>query len=171
MKKVLLIIGKDRFRDEEYLHPKEEFEKAGFKVITAASVKGKCIGKLGAIVESDIVLADVTIKDYDGIFFVGGPGAAEYFNDPIANRIAKEAAASGNPYGAICIAPTILANAGVLNGKKVTGFPDAEIAVKSGGGIWTGTDVEIDGNLLTANGPQSAREWGREIVGILKIRT
>jgi protease I len=164
MKKVLLIIGKDRFRDEEYLHPKEVFEKAGFRVTTAASVKGKCIGKLGAVVESDMTLAEVKVKDYDGVFFVGGPGASEYFNDPVAHRIAREAASSGNIYGAICIAPTILANAGVLKGKKATGFPDAETAVKAGGGIWTAKDVETDGDLITANGPQSARKWGEEIV-------
>ena len=168
MKKVALIIGKQGFRDEEYFHPKEVLERNNIQVVTVSSIRGKCIGKLGGIANSDMTIDEIKVSDFDAIFFIGGPGAAEYFDSPVAHKILNEIALTDKIFGAICIAPTTLANAGVLKGKKSTGFPDAEEAVINGGGIWTAKNVEVDGNLITANGPQSAYEFGEMIVEKLK---
>ncbi|MBU1153352.1 DJ-1/PfpI family protein [bacterium] len=108
--------------------------------------------------------------NYDAIVFVGGGGSSEYWNNPAAHKIAKEMAVMGKVVGAICIAPVILANAGILNGKKATVFPSEIERLKAKGAIYTCAGVEIDGRIITANGPQSAALFGEAIVAALLQR-
>ncbi len=68
---------------------------------------------------------------------------------------------------AICLAPVTLANAGLLKGKRVTVWKSEAGRVKAGGGIYTGSGVETDGRIITADGPESAEEFGRALVTAL----
>lgn len=161
--KVLMVIAPENFRDEELLHTKEELERAGAKV-TIASTKTAAKGLLGARATPDIKLEQVSVDDYDAIVFVGGPGASVYFNDKRALSMASEAFGKGKKTCAICIAPTILANAGVLKGKRATVWDgDYVRKIESKGATYTRKPVEVDGNVITANGPEAAREFGRTI--------
>jgi protease I len=163
-KKVLLIIAPQNFRDEELLHTKEELERVGAKTTIASTKTGEVRGMLGARVTPDIKLDQVKVDDYDVVVFVGGSGSAVYFDDKQAISIASEAFSKGKKVCAICIAPVILANAGVLKGKRATAFPDDSVPkIKSKGATYTGKSVEVDGNIITANGPAAAREFGRTI--------
>ncbi|MFN4132938.1 MAG: DJ-1/PfpI family protein [Candidatus Hadarchaeales archaeon] len=168
MKKALLIIAPENFRDEELFHTKEELEAAGVKT-TIASTKSKARGMLGRTATADLRLSEVKVEDYDAIIFVGGSGSSVYFNDSTALSIAKEAFAKNKIVAAICIAPVILANAGVLKGKSATVW-NGEFMEKivDGGAKFVGRTVVVDGNVVTANGPQAAREFGRTIAKLLR---
>ncbi len=167
-KSAVLIIAHENFRDEELLGPKEALEGSGVAVTVASSQMDPARGMLGAVVEPDVLIGDIDVNDYDAVVFVGGTGAREYFNDPTAHSIAQQAASSGKLLGAICIAPSTLANAGVLAGKKATSFPSEEGNLRSKGAVLTGADVEIDGNIITAEGPSSAERFGQALVDALK---
>lgn len=167
MKTVVFIIAEKVFRDEEYLAPKEVLAKVGIKVITASTTTGEAIGKLGLKVKPDTLVSQIDVDKLDALIFIGGGGAEQYFNDPIAHRLAKEAVEKGKVLGAICIAPVILANAGLLEGKKAAVFPSGADTVKKGGGIYTGRDVEIDGKLITGCGPEAAEKFGTELLKML----
>ena len=95
MKKVLMIIAPEDFRDEELLHPKEELERAGASVTIASAKTAPARGVLGATVTPDIKLDQVKVGDYDAVVFVGGPGSSIYFNDNRALSIASEAFKKG----------------------------------------------------------------------------
>jgi len=166
--KALLIIPPDRFRDEEYFQTKEELERAMIGVVTASKVPGQARGMLGKFVTAGIGLSDVDVSAYNAIVFIGGGGAEVFFNDPQALGIAKKAVESGKVLAAICIAPTILANAGLLKGKRVTAWRGEEQTLRAHGAIWTGEPVTVDGRLVTADGPKSGKEFGRAIVRVLK---
>ena len=75
---------------------------------------------------------------------------------------------AGKITAAICIAPVILANAGLLNGKKATSFPSEENALEDKGAAFTGNPVEADGLIVTAEGPKAARDFGKKIAQLLK---
>ena len=168
-RKVLMIIAPENFRDEELLHTKEELKRAGIEVTVASTKVAETRGMLGARVMPDIKLDQVKVDDYDGIVFVGGSGSAVYFKDNRAISIASEAQKKGKKVGAICIAPVILANAGLLRGKRATVFPgEYEKMIVSKGAVYTGKPVEVDGDIITADGPTSAREFGRAIAKSLK---
>lgn len=169
MKSVVLIIAEKIFRDEEYQVPKEIMTRAGIKVITASTTTGEAVGKLGLKVKPDILVSQIEVNKLDALIFVGGGGASQYFNDPLAHGLAKEAEQKGKIYGAICIAPTILANAGLLKGKKATVFPsdDGITALKKGAAIYTAGDVEVVGKLITGCGPEAAKKFGETLVKML----
>jgi len=121
----------------------------------------------GKIVTPDKNFYDVDEKDFDAIIFVGGSGTTAYFNHKRALELAKEFSDSGKLIAAICIAPTILVNAHILNGKKATAYPSERNNINAVG-TYTGSDVEIDGKIITSSGPQAAVEFGKRIVEALK---
>lgn len=167
MKKAVFIIAKHLFRDEEYLIPKQILEQNGIIVMTASSEKGECIGKLGAKVNAEISLNQVKVSDFDAVVFVGGPGASQYFHDKTAHKIANDFFNAGKLVCAICGGANILSEAGILKGKRATAFSAYENDLKEHGAVWTGKNVEIDGKVITANGPAAAKEFGDAIVKAL----
>jgi protease I len=168
VKKAVLIIAHERFRDEEFLAPKKVLEDGGVRVTVASSSLGTATGMLGAKAEPDILLEEVKAEDYDAVVFIGGGGASEYWNSPTAHSIAREALEKGKLLGAICIAPVTLANAGLLKGKKVTVFQSETDKIRAGGAIYTGAGVEKDGNIITGQGPASASEFGKALLSAME---
>lgn len=166
-KKALLIIAPQNFRDEELFHTKEELENAGVEVTVASTTTSEATGMLGGVIIPNILVSDVNAGDYDAVLFIGGTGASIYFNDSIAHGIVKNAYVEGKIIGAICIAPSTLANAGVLDGKKATAYSSERSNLESKGANFTGAGVEVDGKVITADGPGSARNFGKTIAKAL----
>jgi protease I len=168
--KVLFIIAPNNFRDEELRDSKQVLEKGGYTVEIASASRDECKGMLGMRIKPDLTLQEVPAKldEYKAVVFIGGGGAQAYFDDPSALSIAREAYERGKIVAAICIAPVILANAGVLEGKKATVW-DGEFVDKleSKGATYTGEDVTIDGKIVTANGPGAAKGFGGAILTLL----
>lgn len=169
-KQVLMIIAADGFRDEEYREPREVIEAHGGRVTVASTARGKTRGMLGMVVEPDIDLAAAGAGEYDAVVFVGGSGAAQYWDDPVAHALARRAAEKGRVVGAICIAPVTLANAGLLRGRKATVWPHEAARLQANGAVYTGEPVEVDGNIVTAAGPQAARAFGEALVRAMSGR-
>ena len=168
-KKALMLIAKSEFQDEEFAKPKEVLEKNGVKVTVASTVLTEVTGMNGAKAKPDILLSDVQVSDYDAIIFIGGSGAVQYLNDPVAMKLAQDAVDADKIVGAICIAPVILANAGVLKGKKATVFFSEVDKLKAKEVNYTAKGVEIDGKIITADGPGSAQEFGEAIYKALTL--
>lgn len=162
-KKIALIIAFEGFRDEEYSEPKQVFEQAGIEVTTVSLKIGTAKGKLGMPAKVDLTLNDLKVEDHDAVVFIGGPGSYGYYDDPTAHRIAKETLEKNKILAAICAAPGILSKAGVLKGKKATMFAD-DGTLSKGGASYTGKGVEIDGRIITATGPKTARAFGEAIL-------
>lgn len=166
-KRVAMIVAARNFRDEELQEPRAILEKAGASVTLVSTTLAPARGMLGATVRPDILLSDLNIKDYDAIVFVGGTGASQYWDNPQAHRIVREAVATGKVVGAICIAPVTLARAGVLKEKKATVYPSEKEKLASAGATVTLADVEIADKIITANGPGAAVAFGRALVKAL----
>ncbi len=163
-KKVLMVIAKADFRDEEYVEPRKIFEQANFEIKVAASQRGACVGKLGLETWADLDLDQVSGSDYDGVVFIGGPGAAKYANDPIAWNIAKQAHQAGRVVAAICMAPEILANAGLLSGRQATASESSVAAIEAKGAKYIDDQPVVkDDKIITASGPAAAIRFGEVI--------
>jgi protease I len=171
-KNIVMIIASKNFRDEEYFTPFEIFQREGAKITTASSIRGDMIGIEGGEARAILTLKEVKIEDFDAFVFVGGSGAVEYFDNNEAHRIINEAIEAHKILAAICIAPVILARAGVLRGKKATVW--SSILDKSGrkelekaGCAIEEKNIVIDEKIITANGPSSAEEFAKAIVNAL----
>lgn len=174
MAKVLLLIAQEGFQTKEYHDPKRVLEEAGHIVVTASISGGIATSNVGEKTPVDLMLRDVNAADYDAVFIVGGPGAIRFLDNDETVRIMKEVLARGSMfYGAICVSPRILSKAGVLQGKKATGWDgDGKLAgiFDSGGAIYERAPVVTDGRVITADGPSSAQEFGRAIALVLKAK-
>lgn len=165
----LIIIAQQGYQDVEYEGTRAGLADAGYEITVASTKTGKCVGKFGGVEVSKIALRDVDVSLFDKVAFIGGPGAVALADDDDAKRIACDTLKFGKKLGAICIAPTILARAGVLRGKKATVWDSNGAQAKllqSEGATYTGENVTQDGDIVTANGPEAAEEFGR-ILGLL----
>ena len=166
-KRVVMVVAQRDFRDEELLEPKALLEQAGAQVTVASSSLEPATGALGAKVTPDVLLKDVDAGEYEAVVFIGGPGAKEYWDDRTAHRLARQAVERGSVVAAICIAPVTLANAGLLDGKKATVWRTESGRLRAQGADYTGAAVEVDGRLITSNGPEAAEDFGKAIAEAL----
>ena len=162
-KRVVMIIAHRDFRDEELFEPRSILEGQGAEVLVASSSLQIAKGMKGGTVKPDLLIDDVDVSEFDAVIFVGGVGASEYWENPKAHEIARKAVELGKVVAAICIAPVTLANAGVLEGRRATVWPSESGRIVEKGAIYTGADVEVDGNIITANGPSAAKEFAKAI--------
>ncbi|MHC4780175.1 MAG: DJ-1/PfpI family protein [Planctomycetota bacterium] len=165
--KAVFVIANKAFRDEELAEPRKALEDAGVTVKVAAKQKGNCEGMMGAVVNAQLSLDEVNVDQIDALVFVGGGGASTYFDDPQAHKLAGEAAAKKKLVAAICVAPTILAKAGLLSGRDVTAFSSEQGLLEESGAKFQKKAVVFcskgDFPLLTGADPYVAKQFGQEL--------
>jgi protease I len=164
--RILMVVASREFRDEEYLTPRALFDGAGHEVTVASSV-ARARGALGTWVPADRALAECRAAEYDAVVFVGGTGASEYFDSRTAHRLCRDAVAAGKVLAAICMAPSILANAGALDGMSATCYPTQERHLADCGAVLAGTPVATAGRIVTADGPAHARDFAAAVLKAL----
>ncbi len=166
-----MVVAPKNFRDEEFIIPKQVFENSGFEVIVASKGVKQVTGMFDAIIRVDIDIEKVDVTDYEVIVFVGGSGSSIYYEDKTALELGKLFYENGKITAAICIAPGILAKAGILKGKNATIWDSGEgnfiKMLEEEEAKYTGANVESDGKVVTANGPQAAKEFAEKIIEIL----
>lgn len=167
-KKALMIVAAANFRDEEFFQPYERLKQCGAAVTVASSRKDKARSVFGKEIKPDLLVAECKAADYDAVVFIGGPGATEYFTNATAQALARSAAENEKVLAAICIAPVILANAGVLKGKKAVCFSSMADKLAQQGAAVGRQAVLQDGRLLTATGPEAAPAFAESLVNMLK---
>jgi len=163
-RKVLLVVPQQGYQDQEFAETKRALELAGVPVLVASTRQGPLVGTFGGQVKADLLINQVNLSDYGAIVFIGGPGAVDYFNNPSALSLARQATAQQKVVAAIGTAPTILANAGVLKGVRATGFLPEQERIQRGGAVYTGNPVEKDGLTITATGALAAPLFVQAII-------
>jgi protease I len=168
--KVLIVLAPEKFRDEEFTVPAAMVQKAGIGYDIASTRRGSCSGMLGAKTHATLSFEDVDPGFYDGILIVGGSGAQScLWEDKVLGEMVKHFHASFKVVAAICLAPVVLARAGILKGKKATFFnsPVSFEEMKAGGAVLVDKAVVSDSRIITANGPEAAKEFGETFIRTL----
>jgi len=168
MLNVVFIIAQNNFRDEELLEPKRILERRGVGVKIASATRNVAVGARGSEIRPDLALPEIKPSQFDGVIFVGGSGATQYFYDLEAYAVARGFYAARKLVAAICLASSILGNAGILLGKRVTGFPSEEGNLINRGAEYTGMPVEVDEMIVTGKDPAAAVEFGERLAEVLE---
>lgn len=151
--------------------PKNLLEQAGFMVITASDTLGTAQAHDGSTTPVDLLVSHATVSDYDGIFFVGGPGALTHLDNEASYALITRAVHAKRVVGAICIATRILARSGILKDKQATGWNgDNELGAlyQEHRVHYVPKDVVVDGRIITATGPNAAREYAELAITLLQ---
>lgn len=173
MKRVVFIIAKEDFRDEELFTPLS-IVKEHAQTHIASTETGVCHGKRGGTATAELNIQDVAQRfdEFDAIIFVGGSGARTFFIHDGAQNLARRAHKEAKLLGAICIAPRILARAGVLSGVKATVWDNEQQEstreLREHGALVQSEPVVVDKHIVTANGPHAAHAFGETIVRLLQ---
>lgn len=168
--KILIAIAPEKFRDEELAEPVAALQKAGIGFDIASTKRGTCTGMLGAKVNATQSFEEIDPKNYDGLIIVGGSGCqAHLWDDDLLSLLAKYFADKRKVTGAICLAPVVLARAGILKGKKATYFnsPVSFREMRAGGAVLVDQPVVSDNRVITANGPAASKEFAETFIKAL----
>ena len=168
---ILMAIAPDQFRDEELNVPREIFKKEGWQVTVVSTRSGEATGMLGQREAVSYTLDDVQPETYDAIVVVGGMGSPEYlWEAQKLHSILKAMQSQSKVISAICLSGAVLAKAGLLKGKKATVWetPETKQILIDSGAQYTAEPCTVDGNIITANGPDAAESFGKAIVAQVK---
>lgn len=162
-KSALFIIG-DGVEELEAVAPIDLLRRAGVAV-TVASITDDCAvtGRNDIVLKADGLLSDVS-GTFDAIVIPGGPGTKAVRADSKVIQLLKEQAQSGRLVAAICAAPTVLLDAGLLEGRRYTAHFGVAGELPA---IMEDAPVVIDGNIVTSRGAGTALDFGLTLVELL----
>jgi protein deglycase len=159
----ILTLLPEGFEEIEAITPIDLWRRAGLTVTTAALADGIHVtGKNGITIHANTPLSAVPVEAaFDALFLPGGPGVKHLRADPrVRERVLAQVAAGGWVL-AICAAPTVLADAGVLAGRHYTAhfsvageLPELDATAR----------VVVDGRVITSRGAGTAQDFALETI-------
>jgi len=167
----VVIITAQNFQDEEFTYPYYRLKEEGWTVDVATPDLVEVFGKYGVPARANKDTKDLQVADYDAVIVPGG------FEAPDRLRVRKEVLAfvkdmfeAKKLVAAICHGPWVCISAGIVRGKKVTGFIALKDDLVNAGAIYLEQDVVIDGNLITAPHYRNNGDFMKAVVGFVKAR-
>ncbi len=167
-KSVLMVIAPSDFRDEEFKEPYNLLTNKSVKVVVASTDTTPAKGMLGMVVKPQIILSQANPDSFDALVIVGGTGCRILWDNEVLQKMVKYFDEQHKIVSAICIAPVVLARAGVLKGRKATVYPGVAGEIKPYCAEYTAKDVEISDNIITGSGPQAANDFAKTILEVLQ---
>ncbi|HEY9239218.1 MAG TPA: type 1 glutamine amidotransferase domain-containing protein [Burkholderiaceae bacterium] len=170
--KRILILATDGFEQSELEVPQKKLSDLGATVDVTAPKKGAIKGwnhtDWGNEVKVDFALSDADVKDYDALVLPGGqmnPDALRM--EPEAIALIKAFAAAGKPVAAVCHAPWLLIDAGLVKGRKVTSWPSVRTDLRNAGATVVDQSAVIDRGIITSRKPEDLDDFVEAIASQL----
>ncbi|HUI46359.1 MAG TPA: DJ-1 family glyoxalase III [Nitrospirota bacterium] len=162
MPRVAVILA-DGFEEVEAMAVIDVLRRGDIDTVIAGLHGGTVTSARKVRVIPDTVIDTVRAEDFDVIVLPGGqPGSDNLNADARVRELIRQFSMKGKITAAICAAPYVLANAGVLAGRRVTSYPTYKGQL--GGAVYEEKAVVIDGNVLTSRGAGTALDFGLAIV-------
>lgn len=155
------------FEEIEAISILDVLTRGGVETIkVAVGVDGlEVTGAHGVTVKADIPLAEVSLDAEDSVILPGGlPGAQNLWENERVLELVRQAQGGKGVAAAICAAPAVLGEAGILKGRKVTSYPGFQEKVAGYGAEILQDVVVRDGNVITSKGPGTAVDFGLALV-------
>ena len=169
MKRVSVFLA-DGFEEVEALTVVDLLRRAKVYVDTVSVMDDYTVqGSHGINVQTEDLFDEVNFAEADMVVLPGGmPGTTNLKAHSGVRRVVKEFAEEGKYVAAICAAPTVLADLGLLKGKRITCYPAMEKEIQ--GAVITRAPVTVDGNIITSRGMGTAIDFALELIQILEGR-
>ena len=159
--------------DSEFHTPKKALEEAGVRVVVVGLEEGD-----GQTFKNDLdpvarynvdkVASEAAAEDYDLLIIPGGTvGADKFRSEAAAIALTNAFGEAGKPVAAICHAPWLLIEAGLVKGRRLTSFKSLRTDLENAGGIWVDAAVVEDGGVITSRGPDDLPDFIEALVRAL----
>jgi len=165
MTKTALIIVGNGVEELEAVAPIDVLRRAGIQVTVASITDSRRLtGRNNIVLEADMLLSEVS-GSFDAIVIPGGPGVKEVRAETGVMELLKKQAESGRLVAAICAAPTVLLDAGLLKDRRYTAHFGVADELPE---IIEDAPVVVDGNIVTSRGAGTALDFGLTLVELLE---
>jgi protease I len=167
--KKVAILAADGFEEVELTKPRKALDEAGTKTSVISIKSGKIQGMnhadKGEMVAVDQTLAEAKPQDFDALMIPGGlmnPDALRSNEDAL--EFVRHFFREGKPVAAICHAPWVLIDAGVVRGRTLTSWPAIKTDVRNAGGNWVDQEVVVDNGLVTSRKPDDIPAFNQKMI-------
>ncbi|ASJ55906.1 peptidase [Brevibacillus formosus] len=169
-KKALFIIPPERFNEDELFHPKVVLENAGVEVTIASTKTGEITGDYQGKVTAEVIFSDVSFTDFDALAVIGGSGTNDHLwgNQELLSYL-KQAHEQNVLVTGICAGAVTVVKTGLLTDRTATCYPlDVQKnELKAHNVEYVEQHVVAHDDIITADGPDGAKEFGKRLVEAL----
>jgi 4-methyl-5(b-hydroxyethyl)-thiazole monophosphate biosynthesis len=145
--------------------------RAGIRVVTAGLDDRPVQASRGVVLIPDTTLNKILGEEFDMIVLPGGqPGSTNLGQDERISGLLKRLARAGKYTAAICAAPAVLAQSGLLEGRRMTCYPGSLDPHSVAGMQYVEEPVVIDGPVITSRGPGTAMDFALQLIEVLAGR-
>ncbi len=167
--KRVAILSTDGFEQSELEVPLAHLREAGAEVHVISPKSGEIMGwdgkDWGSAVPVDLALQDAKASDYDALVLPGGQMNPDLLRvEPAAIAFIQEFWSAGKVIGAICHAPWLLIEAGIVDGRKMTSYASIKTDVINAGALWSDSEVVTDKGLVTSRKPEDLPAFCAKLV-------
>lgn len=168
-KKVAILIDQ-LFQDSEVTDPKQKLEDAGLQVdIIGPNTTEEYIGKKGTKIKAGKSINDVQAKDYIGLVIPGGWAPDKMRMNEKMVKFVEEINLKNKPLACICHGGSMLVEADIVKGRKVTSYASIKTDLINAGARWIDKEVVVDGNLITSRTPADLPVFCAEFLKALSL--
>jgi protease I len=166
--KKVVLLAESLYQELELWVPYYRLKEEGAEVVVVGTGSSRTYtSKLGYPVDVNKEAKEIDMSKYDGVVIPGGYAPDLMRRYPEMVRVVREAHQKGKVVAAICHAGWMLASAGIVKGKKVTGFMSIKDDLVNAGATYLDEEVVTDGNLITSRKPDDLPAFCREIIAAL----
>ncbi|WP_281981538.1 type 1 glutamine amidotransferase domain-containing protein [Thalassorhabdomicrobium marinisediminis] len=165
----ILIITTHGFEQSELEFPRDQLRAKGAEVQVATldgkAAKGWEGSDWGREAEADLKIADAKIADYDALVIPGGqinPDLLRVEKDVVS--LVKDFVTSGKTVAAVCHAPWVLVEAGVVKDREMTSYHSIRTDVENAGARWVDQSVAVSNGIVTSRSPDDLKDFVAKIV-------
>jgi protease I len=167
--KRVAILATDGVERVELTEPKKALDDAGARTVVVApkagSIKSWEHDHWGDTIKVDETLDDAREDRFDALMLPGGVMNPDHLRqNQRAVQFVRSFFEAGKPVAAICHAPWMLVEAGVIRGRTVTSWPSLKTDIKNAGGDWVDREVVTDEGLVTSRKPDDIPAFNRKMI-------
>ena len=169
----VMILATNGFEQSELEKPKANLEQAGYETVVVSPEDGRIKGwdedDWGNSVDVDLTLAEATETEFDALLLPGGQINPDLLRvEEKAVQLVKDFNRAGKPIAAICHAPWLLIEAGLVEGRKATSYKSIRTDLANAGANVVDEEVVVDGNIITSRNPGDIPAFSKALISALE---
>jgi protease I len=167
--KKVAFLAVDMVEQVELTEPWKALENAGAELQLVSLEEGEIQGfnhyDKADTFKVDRIVEEASASDYDALVLPGGVGNPDTLRmDENAVHFVREFFEQGKPVGAICHAPWMLVEAGVVRDRTLTSFPSLQTDIRNAGGNRVDQEVVVDNGLVTSRNPGDLPAFNKKLI-------